>query len=83
MSKKLTHLLILIIGAVLGSFVASLTRGISFLSWLSFGGTFGLSTGAPLVLDIGVMQLTFGLTFHITVAVILGLIAAGLVCRKL
>ena len=34
MSRKLTHLLILIIGAVMGSFIASLTRGIPFLSWL-------------------------------------------------
>ena len=36
-----------------------------------------------MVVDIGVLQLTFGLTFHITVAVILGLIIAGLICRKL
>ena len=83
MSRKLTHLLILIIGAVMGSFIASLTRGIPFLSWLSFGGTFGIATSSPMVVDIGVLQLTFGLTFHITVAVILGLIIAGLICRKL
>lgn len=82
MSKKVTKTIVLILGALLGSFAASLTKGISWLSWLSFGGAFGVSTASPFVLDIGVIQLTFGLTFHLTVGVILGFIAAIFISRK-
>ena len=42
--KKLNfiQILILLIGAVLGSLIARLTEGIGALSWLSFGETLGV-----------------------------------------
>ena len=55
--------LLLLAGIVLGSFIAHLTAGVSALSWLSYGKTFGLSS--PIVLDLGVLVLTFGLTHQI------------------
>ena len=67
--------LLLLAGIVLGSFIAHLTAGVSALSWLSYGKTFGLSS--PIVLDLGVLVLTFGLTIKFTIASIIGIIIAA------
>ena len=64
--------LLLLAGIVLGSFIATLTAGVGGLGWLSFGQTFGFQN--PIVLDLGVMVITFGLTIKITIASILGII---------
>ncbi len=69
--------LLLLAGIVLGSFIAHLTSGISGLSWLSFGKTFGLES--PVVLDLGVMILTFGLKIKITIASIIGIIISAII----
>ena len=69
--------LLILAGIVLGSFIATLTDNVSWLSWLSFGQTFGFQN--PIVLDLGVMILTFGLTIKITIASILGIIAAAVI----
>ncbi|MBQ8144285.1 MAG: DUF4321 domain-containing protein [Butyricicoccus sp.] len=80
--KKLNfiQLLILLIGAVLGNLIARLSSGVSYLSWLAFGDTFGVS---PFTVDLGVAELTFGLTFELSIAAIIGLILAIIICRKL
>ena len=44
---------------------------------LSFGQTFGFQN--PIVLDLGVMIITFGLTIKITIASILGIIIAAII----
>lgn len=69
--------LLILAGIVLGSFIATLTAGISGLSWLSFGQTFGFQN--PIVLDLGVMVLTFGMTIKITIASILGIVVAAFI----
>ena len=71
--------LLLLAGIVLGGFIGELTSGISFLSWLSYGQTFGLSS--PLILDLGILVLTFGLTIKISIASIIGVIIAIIVYR--
>ena len=58
-----------------------LTAGVSALSWLSYGKTFGLSS--PIVLDLGVLVLTFGLTIKFTIASIIGIIIAAIIYRLL
>nr|MBP3599381.1 DUF4321 domain-containing protein [Eubacterium sp.] len=73
--------LLLLAGIVLGSFIAQLTEGISALSWLSFGKTFGLES--PVVLDLGVLILTFGLKIRFTIASIIGIIIAAIIYRLL
>ena len=40
----------------------------SFLSWLSYYVSFGISADHPLVLDLGILQLTFGLNFGLYTA---------------
>ena len=53
--------------------------GIPFLSWLNYGQSFGLEN--PVVLDLGILVLTFGLSIRITVASIIGVLIAILIYR--
>lgn len=72
-------LLLMLAGIVLGGFLGNLAEGISWLSWLNFGESFGLNT--PLVLDFGVMVITFGLSIRITMASIIGVAVALIIYR--
>ena len=72
-------LLFLLTGIVLGGFIGNMAAGISWLSWLNFGETFGLTE--PLRLDFGILVITFGLTIRITMASIIGVIIAILTYR--
>ncbi|MGN0415891.1 MAG: DUF4321 domain-containing protein [Agathobacter sp.] len=74
-------LLMILAGVVLGGFIGQLASKVSFLSWLNYGQTFGLSQ--PLVLDLGILVLTFALTLKITIAGILGIILAIIIYRFL
>ena len=74
-------LLLLLSGIVLGGFIGEMTSGIPGLSWLNFGESFGLNN--PLVLNFGILVITFGLTIRITMASIIGVIIAILVYRFL
>ena len=69
--------LLILAGIVLGSFIATLTEGISGLSWLSFGQTFGFES--PIVLNLGILVVTFGMTIKITIASIIGIIVAAII----
>lgn len=73
--------MMLLAGVVLGGFIGQFTANIPALSWLNYGQTFGLST--PLILDLGILVLTFGLTIKITIAGILGIVLAILIYRFL
>lgn len=74
-------LLLLLAGIVLGGFIGNMAEGISWLSWLNFGETFGFHT--PLTLDLGILIITFGLTIKITMASIIGVAAALFIYRCL
>ena len=81
-SRSTTALLILLLcGVVLGGFIGTLASGIGALSWLDYGQTFGLTN--PLMLDLGVISITFGLTIRISIASILGVVIAILIYRLL
>ena len=65
-----------------GGLISEVTAGVSGLSWLSYGNTFGInSNGNPLVLDLGILVITFALQIKITVASIIGVIAAIVIYR--
>lgn len=72
-------------GVVLGGFLGYLARDISWLSWLNYGQTFGLTgkDGSALVLNLGVLVLQFGLQIKITIASILGIVLAFFLYRRL
>ena len=74
-------LIMLLYGIVLGGFIGMLTANVSGLSWLNYGQSFGLEN--PIVLDLGLLILTFGLTIHISIASILGVVLAIIIYRKL
>ena len=74
-------LIMLLSGIVLGGFIGMLTANVSGLSWLNYGQSFGLEN--PIVLDLGLLVLTFGLTIHISIASIVGVVLAILLYKKL
>lgn len=71
--------LLILAGVVLGGFIGTLTEGTAAFSWLGYGQTFGLSQ--PLVLDVGIMVLTFGISVKISIASIIGMILAIIIYR--
>jgi len=83
-SKNWVFLLLMLCGVVLGSWLGSLTKDISWLSWLDYGLSFGIGTGdggGAFVANLGIIILTFGLTIKISIASILGVVAAFVVYK--
>ena len=72
-------LIMLLAGIVLGGFMGQLAEGISWLSWLNYGQSFGLDS--PLVINFGILVITFGLSIQITMASIIGLAEALIIYR--
>lgn len=79
-SKNVWVLIILMLaGIVIGGFIGTLTENIAGLSWLNYGQSFGLDT--PIVLNLGILVFTFGLSIKITIASIIGLLLAAIIYR--
>ena len=72
-------LIMLLAGIVLGGFMGQLAEGISWLNWPNFGQSFGLDS--PLVINFGILVITFGLTIKITMASIIGVAVALIIYR--
>ena len=72
-----TCLILVLAGIVLGGFIGNLFPS----SFMNFGQTFGLTN--PLILDFGILSITFALTIRITIASILGIVIALLIYRIL
>ena len=81
--RNLVFLLLILTAIVLGSVVADLVRGVSGLSWLSYGISFGIGSGNPLVLDLYVLTLTFGLAFSINIAQIIFIVITFLIYKPI
>jgi hypothetical protein len=73
--------LLLLVGIVLGGFVGTLAEGMPYLSWLNYGQNFGLDN--PLVLNLGILVITFGFNIKITIASIVGVLLAISIYRFL
>ena len=80
-SGKITLLLILLAGLVIGGFLGDWLSSYPMFSFLSYGKAFGLTS--PLVLDLNVFQLTFGFTARLNLAGIIGIVIAFVLYRKL
>ena len=61
--NSLVLLLLMLAGVVLGGFLGTLTKDISWLSWLNYGNSVGLTgaDGSALILNLGVLTIQFGL----------------------
>lgn len=68
-------ILLILIGFVIGTFIGSYFDG----TFLSYGQAFGLSQ--PIVLNLGFIILTFGLTINISIASVLGVVISLVVYR--
>lgn len=73
--------LLILAGIVLGGFIGMLSQKVSALSFLGYGQTFGLDD--PIVLNLGILVVTFGLTIKITIASIIGVVIAIIIYRLL
>ena len=73
--------LFILTGIVLGGFIGMLAEGMPALSRLGYGQTFGLDE--PIILNLGLLVITFGLTIKITIASIIGVIIAIFIYRFL
>ena len=69
--------LLLLAGIVIGGFIGSLLP----VQWLNYGQTFGFAN--PIVLDLGILVITFGLSIKITIASIVGVLIAIIIYRFL
>ena len=74
-------LVFLLSGLVIGGLLGKLASGVSWLWWLSYEQQFGLES--PIVLDLSVIKLTFGLMFKINVASIIGMILSIFIYKKI
>ncbi len=72
-------LLLLMTGIVLGGFIGNMASGVRGLSWLNYGQSFGLMD--PVVLDLGILVITFGLSIRVTMASIIGVVIALIAYR--
>lgn len=79
--KNIWILLIFVLsGLVIGGLLGQLASSVPWLWWLSFGQQFGLEN--PLVLDLSVLKITFGMMFKINIASIIGIGLAVFIYRK-
>lgn len=69
--------LLILAGIVIGGFIGNLFPS----TWLNYGQTFGLTE--PLIIDFGILCLTFALTIKITIASIVGIAIALVIYRFL
>ncbi|MCI8397598.1 MAG: DUF4321 domain-containing protein [Clostridia bacterium] len=73
-------ILFIFAGIVVGGLLGELASGIDFLWWLGYGESFGLSE--PVVLDLSIISLSFGIQFKINIASIIGIAIALFIYRK-
>lgn len=73
----------MICGAVVGSFVGDLCSQVSFLKWLGWSKSLGLSINEPLDLDLIVLRLRFGVSLNISICTIIFIFAALFLYRRL
>ena len=80
--KNIWILLIFICsGLVIGGLLGEMAGQVEWLNWLSYGQSFGLEQ--PLILELNVIKITFGLALNINIASIIGLAIALFLYKKI
>lgn len=72
----------ILIALVLGGLIAQLSAGVSWLQWLTYEKSIGISPASPLVIDLSIIRLTFGAEFKINVIQVILLICSFFAFRK-
>ena len=78
--KFWVFLIFLFSGIIIGGLLGELASSVSFLSWLAYGKSFGLTE--PFILDINILKLMLSFTVDLNVASIIGIILAMFVYKK-
>ena len=73
--------LLMLAGIVLGGFIGTLTADMPGFAWLNYGQSFGFDN--PIVLNLGIVVITFALNIKITIASIIGLVISAIIYRFL
>jgi len=79
-------LVFILAGIVLGGFLGEVCiealnkTGFTYLNWLRYGLTFGITD--PFSLDLGIVSFVFGITFKFNICGIIGMLLSYLIYRK-
>ena len=73
--------LLMLAGIVLGGFIGTLTADMPGFAWLNYGQSFGFDN--PIVLNLGILVISFALNIKITIASIIGLVISAIIYRFL
>ena len=73
-------LIFILAGLVVGGLLGEVSKNIDWLWWLGYGQEFGLTS--PVVLDLNVIKLSFGLTLKISIASIIGMLIAIFIYKR-
>lgn len=68
-------------GLVIGGLLGQVASQVEWLNWLSYGQQFGFKE--PFVLDLNVIQITFGLALDVNIASIIGLTISLFLYKKI
>lgn len=79
--KSWIIILFILAGLVIGGLLGEVAGQVDWLSWLSYGQSFGIEE--PFVLNLNVLSLTFAFKIHINIASILGLAISIFLYRKI
>lgn len=82
LKRNLVFLFFLLAGIIVGALLASLGQQTAFLSWLAYGKTVGISVSDPLILDLSMLRMAFGLEIGVNVAQIITITISILVYKS-
>ena len=78
--NKWILIVFILAGLVIGGLLGDLASKVNFLSWISYGMEFGLTS--PIELNLSVVQLSFSILFKINMASIIGVVISLIIYHK-
>lgn len=79
--SKWLLLVFILSGLVIGGLLGELAKNVSFLWWLGYEQGFGLTE--PILLNLNIMSITFGLSFKVNIASIIGMAIGIFIYKKM
>lgn len=82
LKRNLVFLFFLLAGIIVGALLASVGSQAPFFSWLAYGKTVGISTSNPMILDLSMLRMAFGLEIGVNVAQIITITVSLLIYKS-
>lgn len=82
LKRNLVFLFFLLAGIIVGALLASWGQQVPFLGWLAYGKTVGISTADPLILDLSMLRMAFGLEIGVNIAQIITITLSLLIYKS-